>query len=161
MFPKIKEYKSTSTPYRAFSKPFQLKDIPFDEEFTTTFSSVRKVKYYDLLKLQDNNYKNATRDALDELAWEFPNYEIFIVRRRAVCLDQCNGIVNAFRLTANRNDKSKKIFVTIQFKYEIPSILKASEEDRLCNLPRKPKKRTLIENESDSDEDEDKDDLPA
>lgn len=117
LFPNITTYKSTSSGYLPLEKPIKLKDREVTTKMISNFTSRREKSFINLKTHRDAVLRNATRNAIEELAEKFPNYSCFIL------LGECElpfgsasdeyAIFDSFRLHANRNDSTKKIFVTL------------------------------------------------
>lgn len=155
MFQNLKNYKTVSTPYTPFSNRVILNTLPMEEGMERSYTSIRKVKHYDLTKLRDPRFFKHQQLALQELADEFPDHEIFIMARKATVHSLPSKNPNVFRFTASRNPGSLKIFVSIQLNHEDPEKVKAEvleelfEEGPRTKVPKKP--RLAIADDDDED----------
>ena len=120
MFPNIQKYKTTSTEFMPFSKPIKTADYEIEEKMVSTFTSRSKRKYINLKQLRDAELSFNVKTAIDELAELYPDYSCFAMVGAAEILEfgATPPKLTMFRLTASRNDKDQKLFISVQLKYE-------------------------------------------
>ena len=110
-----------------FSKPLKVADFEIEEKMVSTFTSRSKRTFINLKKLRDTELSIMVKTAIDEMAETFPDYSCFALLGSAEIFFY--GVrprdLTMFRLTASRNDVDRKIFITLQLKYESIKILQA------------------------------------
>ena len=139
MFSKLQQYKVTNTPYTSFSQPISIDEIPYEENMVRNHSGCRKKKQYDLSNLRDEKFTTKISQAIDNLVELFPDYEVFMCKRKAENYNSATGNkANVFRFMGSRNDEKKQIFVFIHFRYESSRIIEEQETQKLFDAPRTP-----------------------
>ena len=149
MFPKLTQFKTTSSEFFAFTKPLHTKDFALEEKMITSFESRTMRRYIDLKPLRDTALSKALKEAIDEIALSYPSYNVFPVKKAAEIY--CNGTVPEtlplFRLSVSRNDDTRTIFINIQLKYETPRQVKELLDSRIPVLDISSEMVSLVDEE--------------
>jgi hypothetical protein len=74
---------------------------------------------------RDANLQKYTREAIAEMADKFPDYSCFVVLGQVEIPFHADehSTVNTFRFNVNRNDTTRKIFISVQAQHESKNIL--------------------------------------
>ena len=134
MFPGITQYKTCSSEFVPFTKPVITANFKIDEKMVTSFTSRTLRKYIDLKPLRDVAFAAVIKDAIEEIAESYPDYNVFTSLAKAEIFTEGGQVpknLTMFRLTTSRNDVDRKVFISIQLKFETSKNIAKIMEERI------------------------------
>lgn len=131
LFPNATQYKNTSSTFIPLSKPIKLGEYKVEKKMVTTFTSRSERSFIDLKAHRDANLQKFTRQAIAEMAENFPDYSCFVVLGQVEIPYHADehSTLNTFRFNVNRNDITRKIFISAQVQHESKNILAQKKLD--------------------------------
>lgn len=125
LFPQATQYKNTSSAFIPFTSSIKIASFKVEKKMVTTFTSRSERSYIDLKALRDANLQKFTSEAIAEMAEKFPDYSCFVVLGQVEIPFHADEhtTLNTFRFNVNRNDTTRKIFISVQTQHESKNIL--------------------------------------